>query len=37
VRVAGWDTVMPLARLEHAYLPDVARIVEAGRRVLSFD
>ncbi|MBM3487278.1 MAG: alpha-ketoacid dehydrogenase subunit beta [Alphaproteobacteria bacterium] len=36
VRVAGWDTVVPLARLEHAYVPSEARIVEAARRVVRF-
>lgn len=36
VRVAGWDTVVPLARLEHAYIPSEARIVEAARRVVRF-
>jgi pyruvate dehydrogenase E1 component beta subunit len=35
-RVAGWDTVMPLPRLEHAYMPSVARIVEAARRCLEY-
>jgi len=35
-RVAGWDTVMPLPRLEHAYMPSVARIVEAARRALEY-
>lgn len=34
LRVTGYDTVMPLARLEKAYLPDTARIVEAVQRVL---
>lgn len=36
VRVAGWDTVMPLLRLEKAYLPSEARILAACRRVLAF-
>ncbi|MGD8830215.1 MAG: alpha-ketoacid dehydrogenase subunit beta [Pseudomonadales bacterium] len=36
-RVAGWDTVMPLPRLEKAYLPDTARILAAAERVLSYD
>jgi len=36
VRVTGYDTVIPLARLEAAYLPDVERIVTAARRVLEF-
>jgi 2-oxoisovalerate dehydrogenase E1 component beta subunit len=35
-RVAGWDTIMPLPRLEHRYLPDEARILAAARRVLAF-
>jgi 2-oxoisovalerate dehydrogenase E1 component beta subunit len=35
-RVAGWDTVMPLPRLEHHYLPSEARILAAARRVLAF-
>lgn len=33
-RVTGYDTVVPLARLEHSYLPSVARIVDAARRAL---
>ena len=28
-RVAGFDTVMPLFRLEHDYIPSVQRIVDA--------
>jgi 2-oxoisovalerate dehydrogenase E1 component subunit beta len=35
-RVAGYDTVMPLPRLEHLYLPSPARIVAAARRVLAY-
>ena len=35
-RVAGYDTVMPLPRLEHHYLPSEARILAAARRVLAF-
>ena len=35
-RVTGYDTVIPLARNEGAYLPDVSRIVAASRRVLEF-
>lgn len=34
LRVSGYDTVMPLARLESHYIPDVARILAAVRRVL---
>lgn len=33
-RVTGYDTIMPLARLEHAYLPGPARILAAAHRVL---
>lgn len=36
VRVTGWDTVMPLPRLEHLYLPSAARITAGVRRVLAF-
>jgi 2-oxoisovalerate dehydrogenase E1 component beta subunit len=35
-RVAGWDTVMPLPRLEHLYMPDESRILAAARRALAF-
>ncbi len=35
-RVAGYDTIMPLARLEHQYLPDEARILGAAQRVLRY-
>lgn len=35
-RVAGWDTVMPLPRLEQHYMPTEARIVAAVRRALEF-
>lgn len=35
-RVAGYDTVMPLSRLEHRYLPSVERIVRAANEVLEF-
>jgi pyruvate dehydrogenase E1 component beta subunit len=35
-RVAGYDTVMPMPRLEHHYLPDEGRILAAARRVLAF-
>jgi len=35
-RVAGWDTVMPLPRLEQYYLPSTERIVAAARRVLAY-
>ena len=35
-RVAGYDTIVPLARLEHQYLPSVARIVEAARKAVEW-
>jgi 2-oxoisovalerate dehydrogenase E1 component beta subunit len=35
-RVTGWDTVMPLPRLEQQYLPSVERIVAAARRALAY-
>jgi 2-oxoisovalerate dehydrogenase E1 component subunit beta len=30
-RVTGYDTIMPLARLEYDYIPSVARIVDTAR------
>jgi len=36
-RVAGFDTVMPLARLERHYLPNNSRIVRAARALASMD
>jgi pyruvate/2-oxoglutarate/acetoin dehydrogenase E1 component len=35
-RVAGFDTVFPLAKLESHYLPNRRRVVEAVRRTLEF-
>jgi pyruvate dehydrogenase E1 component beta subunit len=35
-RVTGFDTVMPLPKGEHFYLPDVGRIVRAVRQVMAF-
>lgn len=35
-RVTGYDTVVPLPRLERAYLPDAGRIVAAAHRSLEF-
>ncbi|QRQ84824.1 alpha-ketoacid dehydrogenase subunit beta [Cupriavidus oxalaticus] len=34
-RVAGFDTVVPLARLEYTYLPSAARIVDAARKAMA--
>jgi len=35
-RVAGWDTVMPLPRLESRYMPTAGRIAAAARRALEY-
>ena len=35
-RVSGYDTVMPLPRLEWHYLPDERRILAAAHRVLAY-
>jgi pyruvate dehydrogenase E1 component beta subunit len=35
-RVTGYDTVMPMFRLEGHYMPDTARIVQAARQTLEF-
>jgi len=35
-RVAGYDTVMPLPRLEEQYMPSEARILAAVRRTLEY-
>jgi len=37
LRVAGYDTVMPLPRLEQFYMPHVARILDAARTALRYD
>jgi pyruvate dehydrogenase E1 component beta subunit len=36
LRVTGYDTVIPLARLEDEYLPSVERILAAAEQVLSY-
>ncbi len=36
LRVAGYDTVMPLPRLESRYMPGQGRILAAARRALEF-
>ena len=33
-RVTGYDTIMPLFRMEYEYLPSVARIVDAAKQTL---
>ena len=35
-RVTGYDTVVPLARLEKHYMPSVERIVAAAKRTMEF-
>lgn len=35
-RVAGYDTVIPLPRLEQHYFPDAARIAAAARRAMAY-
>ena len=35
-RVASYDVVVPLSRLEGAYMPSVERILEAVRKCLAF-
>jgi 2-oxoisovalerate dehydrogenase E1 component subunit beta len=35
-RVTGYDTVIPLPRLEQYYIPSVGRIVAAARKVCQF-
>jgi len=35
-RVAGYDTVMPLPRLEHHYIPSEMRVLAAAREVLQY-
>ena len=37
LRVAGYDTVMPLFRLEHHYMPSAERILDAARHSLEFE
>lgn len=35
-RVTGYDVVVPLAKLEHRYMPSKRRILQAARRALAF-
>ena len=37
VRVAGPDTIVPLPRLEDAYLPSEQRIIQAVEKTLSYE
>ncbi|GAB4348610.1 MAG: alpha-ketoacid dehydrogenase subunit beta [Candidatus Abyssubacteria bacterium] len=36
MRVTGFDTVMPLPKGEHMYLPDADRVIRTVRRVMQF-
>jgi pyruvate dehydrogenase E1 component beta subunit len=36
IRVSGYDTILPLPRLERYYMPSVARITTAARKVCKF-
>ncbi len=36
MRVAGYDTVMPLPRLEAHYMPSASRIIKAARSVMEY-
>jgi pyruvate dehydrogenase E1 component beta subunit len=36
LRVAGYDTVMPLYKLEDWYVPNVAKIVHAGKKLMEY-
>ena len=36
LRVAGFDTIMPLLQLEDYYLPDAGRVVRAARRLMAY-
>jgi 2-oxoisovalerate dehydrogenase E1 component beta subunit len=36
VRVTGYDTIIPMARLEQYYMPSVERIMTAARKVCQF-
>jgi pyruvate dehydrogenase E1 component beta subunit len=35
-RITGYDTVMPLPKTEHYYMPSVARIVAAAREAMEY-
>ncbi len=37
VRVTGYDTIIPLPRLEQHYMPSIGRIVAAARKVCRFN
>ena len=35
-RVAGYDAIMPLARLEKSYIPSVEKIIKAVKKTIAF-
>lgn len=35
-RATGWDTIFPLAKLEHLYLPNATRVIKKVEKVMSF-
>jgi pyruvate dehydrogenase E1 component beta subunit len=35
-RVTGFDTVMPLPKLEKYYLPSAERVIQAAKRAVNF-
>ncbi|MGY4420040.1 pyruvate/2-oxoglutarate/acetoin dehydrogenase E1 component [Bradyrhizobium sp. JR6.1] len=37
IRVTGYDTVIPMARLEQRYMPSVGRIVMAARKTCQYN
>jgi pyruvate dehydrogenase E1 component beta subunit len=37
LRVTGWDTVVPLPRLEDRYMPSTAEVVAAARQLMRYD
>ncbi len=36
LRITGFDTVMPLPRLEHLYMPNVTRVIDAAKQVMDY-
>ena len=36
LRVTGYDTVMPLPRMEHLYMPNVEKILTAARSTVAY-
>ena len=36
IRVTGYDTIVPLPRLEQRYMPSVGRILTAARKLCQF-